>query len=112
MSIAGGLGKAERPALLCDTTAIPADARPRYRELCRRLRSSILSRRELEDGYRLQLAHDSFPLVEAAQWIAMERLCCPFLKFRLEVDGNSQQWRLSVRGPAGSKPILAAAFGE
>jgi hypothetical protein len=46
-----------------------------------------------------------------AGWIAMERLCCPFLIFQLNVEANRDS-RLTLRGPAGAKAILREEFPE
>lgn len=40
----------------------------------------------------------------------MERLCCPFLNFQLEVNGKHKDWWLSLTGPEGVKDFLDAEF--
>ena len=39
-------------------------------------------------------------LPEVAEWITMERLCCPFLAFQLDVNANGES-RLTLRGRRG-----------
>ncbi len=47
-------------------------------------------------------------LPEAAEWIDMERRCCPFLTLEMEVSGLQSDWWLRLSGPSGVKPLLAA----
>jgi hypothetical protein len=95
--------------LACNLNAIPTDARPRYNELVKQLRSAVENRTELSDGYTYTLDSNTMSLVELAEWIAIERNCCPFLTFHIDVTADASP-QLTVRGPSGSKPILAAAL--
>ena len=97
--------------LACDLTAITEAERPRYQTLCARLRDSILERRELPNGYAFRLDSNLVALVDAAQWISLERLCCPFLSFEVRAAGTEPDFWLSVKGPLQAKPIIAEAFG-
>jgi hypothetical protein len=98
---------AKPPALACNTKAISAEDRPRYKELVGKLRGSISERRELRDGYAFRLTETSITLQEVAEWIRMERLCCPFLVFQVEAKGTGSGLGLTLRGPSGVKAILA-----
>jgi hypothetical protein len=94
--------------LVCIPTAIGADERPRYNELIRRLAAAVRERTELADGFAFAL-DTSITLPEVAEWIAMERLCCPFLTFLLDVSpGGATQ--LTLSGPEGVKAILRHAI--
>ena len=97
-------------SIVCNLHAIGADERLRYSELVKRLRRAIRGSNELSDGYEFELEGDAISLPELAEWIAMERLCCPFLDFQLSVSGNLPEWRLVLTGPAGVKAILASEF--
>jgi hypothetical protein len=92
----------------CNLTAISPAQRARYSELAQKLRSAIQNRRELSNGYSYELGAEAITLLETAEWITMERLCCPFLTFQLEVGGAS--FRLTISGPDPSKAILLHAF--
>lgn len=99
-----------RPAnLACELGAISAACRPRYSELVRKLRLAVRSHQELADGYALTLSEEAITLPELAEWIGMERLCCPFLTFHLELRSGVCEMQLSLRGPEGVKVILETA---
>ena len=98
------------PVIACNLKAIAATERPRYNELMKRLRSAVRDRSELPDGYVFKLSGNSMPLPEVAEWISLERLCCPFLTFQLSTSGDQSDWLLKLTGPAGVKPLLKAEF--
>jgi hypothetical protein len=95
--------------LACNLNAIPADTRPRYNALVNRLRSAVENRTELPDGYTYTLDLKAMSLVDLAEWITIERNCCPFLTFHIDVSASASP-QLTLRGPSGSKPILEAAL--
>jgi hypothetical protein len=106
--VCGPAGGADQPVLTCNTKAINAAERPRYIDLVRSLRRSITNSRQIPDGYVLQLDEHSIPLPDLAEWIRLERRCCPFLTFRLEIIPGSSQVQLTLRGPGQAKEIIAA----
>ena len=94
----------------CNLKAISETERPRYHDLTKRLRSAARDRSELANGYAFKLDGKTISLPEVAEWIGMERLCCPFLSFQLSASGNQVDWRLKLTGPKGVKPLLQAEF--
>ena len=94
--------------LACNLGAISAADRPRYRDLVKRLHAAIQIQNELSDGYSYALDTQIISLPEIAEWITLERLCCPFLIFRLEVQESASA--LTLRGPDGVKAILREEF--
>ncbi len=102
--------KAAAPLLACNPKAIGAGERPRYRDLVKRLRAAVRGRVEISNGYAFKLDSKAMTLPEAAEWIGMERLCCPFLTLQLSASGNEAGWLLTLTGPAGVKQLIAAEF--
>jgi hypothetical protein len=100
------------PPLACNMRAISAADRPRYNDLMKRLRSAVRNRSELTDGYVYKLDSKPMALAEVAEWITMERLCCPFLTFQLDVKGLDGTAQLTLRGPVGTKAILQEEFPQ
>jgi hypothetical protein len=96
------------PVLACNIEAISTVQRPRYDELVSRLRAAMRDRRELADGYDYLLDFAKITEPEVSEWIAMERRCCPFLIFQVEVATRVS--RLAIRGPEGMKAVLLADF--
>lgn len=55
--------------------------------------------REVADGYEFRLADDPSAITTAAEFISLEKLCCPFLHFALEIkpEGGPAWLRLTGR---------------
>jgi hypothetical protein len=75
-----------------------------------RLFRSVENIRELADGYSFQLPPDK--LLTAAQFISLERLCCPFFDFGLEVKCNGSAVWLTPTGREGAKQFIMAEIGD
>ena len=71
--------------IACAPNAMPAHQRARYEHLRQQLFTAEQAIEPLAGGYRFRLPADAETLVMAAEFISLERLCCPFLRFRLEV---------------------------
>jgi hypothetical protein len=94
-------------ALVCIPGAIPN--RPRYDELRQKLLSAITATGQHGNGEFWDLAESKITFTETAEWITMERLCCPFLTFQLETK-NEPGHRLTMTGPEETRAFLKAEF--
>ena len=98
------------PLFACNLKAISAAERPRYSQLVKRVREAVRERTEIENGYRFKIAAEAITLPELAEWMGMERLCCPFLTLQLTVTGSQADCSLTRTGPNGAKPLIDAEF--
>ena len=94
----------------CNLKAIPAAKRPHYNDLTKRLWSAARDRKELPDGYAITLDGKAIRQTEIADWIRMERLCCPFLSLDVTASAHPGGWTLKLTGPEGVKTFLQAEF--
>jgi hypothetical protein len=91
--------------LVCKLDALTPAERTRSAALLSELRAAMAERAELGDGWAFRLrAGASLPGV--AEWIALERRCCPFFRFQLDVDGDEGPVWLRLTGD-GVKEFLA-----
>jgi hypothetical protein len=90
---------------VCNLNALTTAERERSAALRRALRGATVERAELPEGYAYRLT-GAASLAEIAEWIALERRCCPFFRFELEVDGDAGPVWLRLTG-AGVKDFLA-----
>lgn len=79
----------EQPQFACNVFAMSAEQRARYPALRQRLNENLIETRELPNGYAFR--HPIDLLMTAAEWVDLERLCCPFFKFAIQVDGEQQR---------------------
>jgi len=96
--------------LACNLNAISKENLHRYKDLFRQVQVAITDRRELADGYVFRLNGESISLPDVAQWISLERLCCPFFIFELQTTGEESDCWLTLRGPDGAKAIIDQEF--
>ena len=96
--------------LACNLNAISQENRHRYKDLFRRVQVAITDRRELADGYVFRLSGESLLLTDVAEWVSLERLCCPFFIFQLQATGGEPDYWLTLQGPDGAKAIIDHEF--
>jgi hypothetical protein len=92
----------------CDLTALHAIGRQRRRELAEAVGRAARKRTELPNGYALD-AH-KITIAAASEWIALEKRCCPFLKFQVRADSLSETLTVELTGADGVKEFLRAEF--
>jgi hypothetical protein len=97
--------------LTCDPSALTDEQWERHRELYGRLRADVQEVRELEDGYAFRHSADSSVLLAIAQFVANERLCCPFFEFEISVGRGGDPVWLRMSGEGEAKRILEAEMG-
>ena len=99
-------GRPSQSPLACDMTAIPLTQRETHLKTSRTLFSDIKEIRELPDGYEFWLEGDANVLLKAAEFISLEKLCCPFLAFTLDVDAEAGPVKLRLTGREGVKAFI------
>ena len=96
--------------MACNLKAISAHERPRYNDLMKRLRGSVRGRSALNDGYVYTLVGRAITLPQVAEWMSLERRCCPFLTLQVSAAGTQSDWLLTLTGPTGTKALLEMEF--
>ena len=92
--------------IACDMTAIPPEQRQSHVTTSRNLFAKIQQSRELENGYEFRLADEPRLVLELAEFISLEKLCCPFLNFVIEVEQEGGPVWLRLTGREGVKAFI------
>ncbi len=71
----------------------------------------VVSVTPLPLGYAYRFEPTSQVLTFLAQWVDLERQCCPFLIFRIVVEADRQPICLEITGTTEAKPLIANYFG-
>jgi len=66
--------------------------------------------RELPDGYAFRFPADTKSFQTIAEWVDLERACCPFFSFNLEMEREGGPLWLRLRGREGVKPFIKSEF--
>jgi hypothetical protein len=100
---------ADSSPLACNLDAMTASERSRHAALGHELHRSVLETRELTDGYAFRVPETA--LVATAEWVALERKCCPFFAFSITQATNQGAVWLRITGGNGVKEFLSAELG-
>jgi hypothetical protein len=98
------------PPIACRANALDKAQRQRQQALLEKVRRTAVGKHDLPDGLALSFPGEAATFMELAEWVSLERRCCPFMEFALE-------WRqddtVSVRltGQPGTKEFIAAEMG-
>jgi hypothetical protein len=98
-------------AIACDMTALNAAQRERQQALMKSFHALIQETQETDDGYAFRLAADTETILFAAEFITIERLCCPFFNFALEVGPPDAPLWLKISGREGVKEFIKMELG-
>ncbi len=98
--------------IACDPNAIPAELREGWMAIGKQVYAAVLEAQALSNGYRFRLPTESVMLLQIAEYISNERLCCPFLDFGIEVTPDRGPIWLSLTGGEGVKAYIGGIFAE
>ena len=109
-SATANAGRAMEPPLACNMKALDATQRQRVLALVKQLHASQQGVKELPDGYAIQLPAEAARIQESAEYIALERLCCPFFDFELTAEREGGPVWLKLAGRKGVKEFAKLEF--
>ena len=98
--------KKEESPIMCVVGALDAKQLARHQELRQQLREKTQEVRELADGYALRLPAENGMILSVAEFLTLERMCCPFFSFELEVGRDEGALWLKLTGREGVKEFL------
>lgn len=103
---------ASTPPVACDRSALSPEERERHATLSRLLSQATREVQELPDGYAFRYETDDDTWTRAAEYVDLERRCCPFFHLALEREPDSGPVWLRLTGGDGVKAFLAAQIGR
>ncbi|SRR6266498_861683 len=98
------------PPLVCNMNVFTSAQREAHIQITTELIQAVQSVQEMENGYEFTFPNETEFISKIAEFILNERLCCPFLKFTLNVFSNNEPVSLSLTGPIGTQEFLRAEF--
>lgn len=99
------------PPLACNLKALDREERQNHARLTHALFNSITERREIAGGYTYQLDSAKTSAADVGRWMFYEHRCCPFFRFRLDLDEAGTLW-LSLSGGPGVKQFIESEFRQ
>src|SRR6185369_15523144 len=97
--------------IVCDPNALTPDQQEYWvKEIVPRLYCQVQEIQELADGWVWRLPNTPQVLTLVAEDLNMERLCCPFVNYTLEIEANHGPFWLRMTGGEGVKEFLKMSF--
>lgn len=96
----------------CRPFALSPAERTRSQELRARVTAAVQEVRPREGGYAYRLGADPEVFRATAEWVTLERRCCPFLSFELHWEPEPAEAWLHLYGPEGTRAFLAEELPE
>lgn len=96
----------------CDMSAIEPTQRKQHIATVVTVFRAVQEIRELPAGYAFRLPNEASVLLQTAEFIMREKLCCPFFGFSMEVEPEGGPLWLCLTGGTGIKPFIQAEIGE
>lgn len=97
--------------LACNMDVFTPEQREAHIKTTMELIPGVQRVQEIENGYEFQFPSKTEFISRIAEFISNERLCCPFLEFKLNIRSNDEPVFLSLTGPVGTQEFLRAEFG-
>ena len=98
------------PPIACNLLGLTAAERLRQQELHKQLFSLVVNVRDLPNGYAVALPGTKESILAVAEFISLERVCCSFFRFNIEVGRQEEPVWLSITGGEGVKEFLKTQF--
>jgi hypothetical protein len=97
----------------CNRLALsPGQRKRHFDELGPALRTLKTDMRELTDGFEFKFPSDTKTYQSVAEWVAGERVCCPFFDIDLRSEREGGALWLRLTGREGTKQFIEADFGK
>lgn len=101
----------ENQPIACVPNAVPPDQQEYWvKEIVPKLYKAVQEIQELPNGWAWRLPSTSEILLLVAEDLNMERLCCPFVNYTLEIEPNQGPFWLRMTGSEGVKEFLRMGF--
>ncbi len=112
-ALPGALAVTRSPAELpiaCNLDALSPEQRSREQALLAEFRTLFRNPEETAQGFRVAVTAEPALLARLGEFLALERVCCPFLTFDLSVSAAQGPVTLHVHGGPETKRFLRSEF--
>ena len=92
--------------IACDMSVLTRAQRETHLTTSRELFSKVRAIKELADGYEFQFGDEPEVIVRVAEFVALEKLCCPFLNFAINIEAEGGPVTLRLTGREGVKAFV------
>ena len=102
--------KRETPFACTLEKSLSKEQREHKKQLALKMESARIATTELANGYVFQFRPDGMSFLEVAEWVATDRVCCPFFDLAIESERENGPLALRITGREGVKQFIRMEF--
>ncbi len=102
--------KRESPFACSREKSLSKEQREHKKQIALKMESARIETKELADGYVFRFRSEGISFAEVADWVATERLCCPFFDLAVEAERENGPVSLRITGREGVKAFIRGEF--
>jgi hypothetical protein len=80
------------------------------KQLTEKMASARFETKELADGFVFRFRPEAVSFADLADWVATERVCCPFFDLAIEAERENGPLSLRITGRKGVKQFIRMGF--
>jgi hypothetical protein len=86
--------------------SLTKEQRERKKQIAQKMASARVETKELANGYVFRFRPEAISFAEVADWVASERVCCPFFDLAIEAERENGPLSLRITGREGVKKFI------
>ena len=94
----------------CSLETLTKEQRERKKQIAWKMATARIETQELANGYVFRFRPEGVSFAEIAEWVATERVCCPFFDLAIEAERENGPVSLRITGREGVKQFIRGAF--
>jgi hypothetical protein len=102
--------KPETPFACSLEKSLTKEQRAHKKQIALKMESARIETKEIADGYVFRFRPDGVSFAEIADWVATERVCCPFFDLAIEAERENGPLSLRISGREGVKNFIRGEF--
>ena len=84
--------------------------RERKKQIAQKMAGARVETKELPNGFVFRFRPEAISFAEIADWVATERVCCPFFDLAIEAERENGPLSLRITGREGVKAFIQGEF--
>jgi hypothetical protein len=102
--------KPETPFACSLEKTLTKEQRAHKKQIMQKMEAARIDTREIADGYIFRFRPEAVSFTEIADWVATERVCCPFFDLAIESERENGPLSLRITGREGVKQFIRAGL--
>jgi hypothetical protein len=102
--------KRESPFACSLEKSLTKEQREHKKQIALKMESARIDTKEIADGYVFRFRPEGISFAQVADWVATERVCCPFFDLAVEAKRENGPVSLRITGREGVKQFIRGEF--